>query len=115
MSIGAIQNEADLRSFIQRVLADSPLGVLIRQLQGQMDMGTDTLSYTASVTSASTTVNHNLGHEPQGILFANIPPLNTTTVFRTGSKDDSQFTVTGYQADDAAITQTQDFFWLAIG
>lgn len=76
-----------------------------------MRLGTDSVTFTASATSATTAVSHGLGSTPTAVftqwIDANIDGHAVT------SPDATTFSVTARYV--SAVTGTSFFYWLAIG
>ena len=77
--------------------------------------GSGTVTYTASSTSATTTINHGCGRTPVAILLTGKQPVNFYTIFHeiAGPATATQFFVRG-RSESGAVTGDQAFYWLAI-
>lgn len=124
MSIGAIETEGDLESFIQRVIDGSDLGVIVRQLQqamndieaqtGKRSFTMDAGAMTFAASSAELeTISHGLGTTPE---FAACIPIGFQFAGEVDNLGASTFDalITAMPAI-APYTGNVDFVWLAIG
>lgn len=96
--------------------------VLIRQLQGALDgksirIGTATLTYTASATSAATTIPHGLGTTPTHINSIGTTGLAKLHVvnYVSGSRNGTDFQLQSETRDGAAVTGSISVFWVVLG
>lgn len=105
----------------------SKLDTLIRQLQGttdyltladsgaarKVDFGSSSVVFTASQTSAATTVNHDLGVTPVSVIAATTGAAHIH-VSVAGGPTSVSFSVSGYSIP-GVTTGTAFFYWIAIG
>lgn len=105
---------AQVEEIVDRKLRGSNLSVLVRQLQGGMGTsGTDTVTFTASVDSATKTVTHGLRRTPTQVLVTAGSPGTGWTTFFVQNITATTFDVQGHDVDGVARTGAGTFHWLA--
>lgn len=124
-----VADEQQIRSVVQHELANSAFANIVRQVQGKTTVGTlnlanpgtarkiafgaDTLTWTASNTSATKHISHGLGVVPVAVLAVG---SGGAIVLQAGfNATTTQFDVFGQTNDLASISATLGFNWLAIG
>jgi hypothetical protein len=81
----------------------------------RLALGVNSVHYAGANVSQVKSFAHGLNPDvPQGVLIFNLPPLNSTSVWRVSALDATNVSVSGYQADAAPLTTDQNFFWVAI-
>ena len=78
--------------------------------------GTDTLSFSASATSATKTVTHGLGTTPVAAMaICNVSSDYIVLGTIDGSLNDETFQLAGRTNGGGSITATPRFYWVALG
>ncbi len=78
--------------------------------------GSSTAVFTASNTSAQLTIAHGLGVTPSLILTtAKTPVVIRCSIQESAAADATNIFLTGFESSGAAVSISQNFYWLAIG
>lgn len=122
------QQENELAALTRRVT--EPHAVLIRQLQDQdgllhvlpsagpltVNGGTGSVSFTASSQSGATNIAHGLPGTPVSVIAVGIENgIGRFVLITVANVGPTTFDVAGYYTTGAAITNSSNFYWLAIG
>lgn len=95
--------------------------MLIRQLQGMLGGksirgGSATATFTAAPISAQVTIPHGLPTTPSEVLLSNRQPQNGIfTLHENAPADATNIYVVLRQAQNVAVTITQNFYWQVRG
>ena len=110
---GHIRSLGDLEAWIRERFPQLVRDRLAR-LAG-IDFGSATATFTASVDSANMTVPHALGVAPSAVFFSAKTPRNVRVVIQErATADEDNIYALASQAAGVAVTNTQDFYWLAV-
>lgn len=104
------------RGFARKPLADRDLATGAQiQLSKLKDFkhGTGTVTFTASATSATVNITHNLSTTPTAILLTPDSGI-AFCLLEVTAKSTTTFTVQGRDTDGTSRTGTNTFYWLAI-
>jgi hypothetical protein len=119
LELGGIQNPDILRAFeqvsVQFPLRGSSLAndVLFLAATGtvrKLDFGSNSVVFTANQDSAVKTVSHGLGVVPQAVIAT---ATGSAMFIRSQALTTTTFDVVGHQR--GAVTETDFFYWVAIG
>ena len=100
----------------QILQAGSGLALAAAGTARRVNWGSGTVSWSAGSITAQLSVPHGLGVAPVVIQTTAAQPAQVVcTIQESAAADATNFYVKGFQSQGATITNTQTFYWVAIG